>query len=72
MCCPSSLASWGGVAADPTPCQASSQPGPTQAYSSWWGEVRDVIINFLSSVFLLDGLGHVPSSEGGCGNITGG
>lgn len=39
---------------------------------SRWEELRNVIVNTLSSLFLLDGLGGVPSSEGVCGNITGG
>lgn len=40
--------------------------------SSGWGEPPSVAVNSLSSLFLLDGLGCVPSSEGGCGNIAGG
>ena len=45
--------------------QSWVQGGP-----SWQGEPRGMTVNSFSSLFLLEGLGCVPSSEGGCGNIA--
>lgn len=44
---------------------------PRKGVLGGWGETRDVTVNSLFSLFLLDGLGCVPSSEGGCGDIAG-
>lgn len=72
MCCPSpSVAQleWHGRSSS----VLSKQPAWAQEGCPFrWGEHRNVTVNSLSSLFLLDGLGCVPSSEGGCGNITGG
>lgn len=67
--CPTAQLAWHSR----TSSVPSQQPVWAQGgCSSWWGELRNVTVNSLSFLFLLDGLGCVPSSEGGCGYITGG